>query len=137
MNKIQITLAMSLIILAGAIPAISQQSTPKTSSVAGSATIRPVSNGESEIPATSATDDELAIANQRLAKALDALEKAERLIAALDAEILARKRLDATNEEILTAKNAVIAEQAKMIELLIKQTGRKVSFLFGLVKVRY
>lgn len=97
----------------------------------------PVLNGAGEIPATSATDDELAIANQRLAKALDALEKAERLIAALDAEILARKRLDATNEEILTAKNAVIAEQAKMIELLKKQTGRKVSFLFGLVKVRY
>ena len=97
----------------------------------------PALNGESEIPATPATDDELAIANQRLAKALDALEKAERLIAALEAEILARKRLDATNEEILTAKNAVIAEQAKMIELLKKQTGRKISFLFGVIKIRY
>jgi len=59
------------------------------------------------------------------------------VIAALEAEIAARKRLDAVNEEILAAKDAVIAEQAKMIGLLKKQTGRKVSLFFGLVKVRY
>lgn len=70
-------------------------------------------------------------------KALDALDKAERVIAALEAEIAARKRLDAVNEEILAAKTAVIAEQAKMIDLLKKQTGRKVSLFFGLVRIRY
>lgn len=59
------------------------------------------------------------------------------MIAALEAEIAARKRLDAVNEEILAAKNAVIAEQSKMIDLLRKQAGRKVTLFFGLVKVRY
>ncbi len=88
-------------------------------------------------PNTVVRDDELAIANQRLSKALDALDKAERLIATLDAEIAARKRLDAVNEEILAAKNAVIAEQVKLIEIYKKQSGRKISFLFGLVKIRY
>lgn len=59
------------------------------------------------------------------------------MIAALEAEIAARKRLDGVNAEILAAKNAVIAEQEKLIGLLKKQTGRKVSLFFGLVKIRY
>ena len=100
--------------------------------------IRPVSNGANAIRTPSATDDDaLAIANQRLAKTLDALEKAERLIKTLEAEIEARKRLDQVNEEIIEAKNGMILEQAKLIEIYKKQSGRKVSFLFGLVKIRY
>lgn len=75
--------------------------------------------------------------DQRLAKTLDALEKAEKLIAALDAEIAARKRLDEVNGQLLVSKEAIIAEQSKMIEILRKQTGRKISFLFGIVKIRY
>lgn len=121
-------------ILAGAIPAYSQASTPKTSTAENSASIQRASNGASEIPASSATDD---VCDQRLVKTLDALDKAERVIAALEAEIAARKRLDGVNAEILAAKNAVIAEQEKLIGLLKKQTGRKVSLFFGLVKIRY
>jgi len=126
--------AVILIILAGLIPAFSQAQIPKTSSAESSVSIQRVSNGESETRASCATDD---VCDQRLVKTLDALEKAERLIASLDAEIAARKRLDAVNEEILAAKNAVIAEQTKLIEIYKKQSGRKISFLFGLIKVRY
>lgn len=138
MKTIRTLPALILIILAGLIPAFSQEPIPKISSAENSALIRPVSNGANAIRTPSATDDDaLAIANQRLAKTLDALEKAERLIKTLEAEIEARKRLDQVNEEIIEAKNGMILEQAKLIEIYKKQSGRKVSFLFGLVKIRY
>lgn len=138
MKKIPILRALILMILAVATQTFSQEPIPKTSSVAVSASIQRVSNGESVIRTSAATDDDaLAIANQRLAKALDALEKAERLIKALEAEIAARKRLDQVNQEIIEAKNGLILEQSKLIEIYKKQSGRKVSLLFGLVKIRY
>lgn len=128
------------IILFAAIPTLSQE-TPRTNTVAGSALTRPVSTGASVTQDSPATDPARAgdddVCNQRLLKALDALEKAERLVAALDAEITSRKKLDAVNAEILKAQDTVIGEQAKLIEILRKQTGRKISFLFGLVKIRY
>lgn len=121
------------IILFAAIPTLSQE-TPRTNTVAGSARTVPASSGGNVTAISSATDD---VCEQRLLKALDALEKAERLVAALDAEITSRKKLDAVNAEILKAQDTVIDEQAKLIEILRKQTGRKISFLFGLVKIRY
>lgn len=133
MKPIRTLPGVILMILAALIPALSQE-TPRTSSAENSAATVRATSGGNDIPATRATDD---VCDQRLLKTLDALDKAERVIAALEAEIAARKRLDAVNEEILAAKDAVIAEQAKMIGLLKKQTGRKVSLFFGLVKVRY
>lgn len=133
MKRIRILPGVILIVLAGLIPALSQE-TPRTSSAVNSAATVRATSGGNDIPATRATDD---VCDRRLLKALDALDKAERVIAALEAEIAARKRLDAVNEEILAAKTAVIAEQAKMIDLLKKQTGRKVSLFFGLVRIRY
>lgn len=133
MKPIRTLPGVILIVLAGLIPALSQE-TPRTSSAENSAATVRATSGGNDTRATPATDD---VCEQRLLKTLDALDKAERVIAALEAEIAARKRLDAVNEEILAAKTAVIAEQAKMIDLLRKQTGRKVSLFFGLVKIRY
>lgn len=133
MNRIQMTLGAILIILAGLIPAFSQE-TPKISSAENSASTRRALNGASVIPVSCATDD---LCEQRLLKALDALEKAERLVTALEAENAALRRLNAVNEQILVAKETVISEQIKLIEIYKKQSGRKISFLFGLIKVRY
>ena len=133
MTRITMQIGAIVIILAGLIPAFSQE-TPKISSAENSASTRRASNGASVIPVSCATDD---LCEQRLLKALDALEKAERLVTALEAENAALRRLNAVNEQILTAKEAVIAEQVKLIEIYKKQSGRKISFLFGLIKVRY
>lgn len=83
---------------------------------------------------TDALDD---VCEQRLAKTLDALEKTQALVKALEAQIATLNRLNQVNAELLTAKDGIINDQAKLIEIYKKQTGRKISFLFGLVKVRY
>ena len=94
------------------------------------------SYGQSTLP--SAVEKQTSdLCEQRLLKALDALEKAERLVTALEAENAALRRLNAVNEQILVAKETVISEQIKLIEIYKKQSGRKISFLFGLVKIRY
>lgn len=123
-------LLMTLCVLTATVTATAQIS--KTGSAGNSAPIQVATNGERP---TAAICDE--ICEQRLAKSLDALEKAERLIAALEGELAARKRLDDVNAEIIETKNALISEQAKLIGLLKKQSGRKISFFFGLVKIRY
>ncbi len=161
MNRTQMMLGAILIILVGLIPAFSQE-TPKISSAESSVLTRRALNGASVTPVSCATDDlceqlqrllkardaldkaeRLAtlatddLCEQRLLKALDALDKAERLVTALEAENAALRRLNAVNEQILTAKETVISEQIKLIEIYKKQSGRKISFLFGLVKIRY
>jgi Tfp pilus assembly protein PilX len=83
------------------------------------------------------TEEQLATANQRLVKTLDNLEKAESLIKTLESEIEARKRLEATNNEIIKAKDNVIEEQKKLIEIYKSQSQRKIQFLWGLVKIRF
>lgn len=95
---------------------------PQNASVNDSRLIQPVS------------DD---VCDNRLAKTLDALEKAEGVIKSLQAEAEARRRLDAVNDEIITAKDAVIIEQKKLIVILQKQSKRKISILFGIIKVSY
>lgn len=133
MKRIQMLPGLISIVLLLLIATVSPAQTPSGNSANG---FQPTQRAPLTVQNTVVRDDELAIANQRLAKALDALEKAEKLIAALEAEIAARKRLDAVNDELLATKNAVIAEQTKLIEVYKKQSGRKISFLFGLVKVR-
>ena len=134
MNRTRITPALTLIGLLLLIATVSPAQTQNENSVSDSRTIQRVPLTAQNIVVR---DDELAIANQRLAKALDALEKAERVITALEAENAALRRLSVVNEQILTAKETVISEQIKLIEIYKKQSGRKISFLFGLVKIRY
>jgi len=74
---------------------------------------------------------------QRLLKTLDALETAEKALAALQTEITSRERLSAIDAELLKRKDSIIADQEKLIAILQKQTGKKLSILFGLVKIRY
>lgn len=83
---------------------------------------------------TDALDD---VCEQRLAKTLDALEKTQELVKAMKAEIAAKDELIAVQRQLLATKDEITAQQAKQIDILKKQTGRKISFFFGLVKVRY
>jgi hypothetical protein len=128
-----------LIILFGATATLSAAQTPKTNGVADSAAIRLALNGASETRTLSATDCEtdLATANQRLVKTLDALEKAESLVKILENEIEARKRLETVNNDIIKAKDSQLAEQKKLIEILEKQSQRKLKILWGIISVRF
>jgi parvulin-like peptidyl-prolyl isomerase len=98
----------------------------RTDSVQDSKTTALAQNGDAET-----------VYNQRLLKVLDALEKAESLIQVLENEIEARKRLETINNQIIEAKDTQIAEQKKLIAILEKQSQRKLSILWGIVKVRF
>lgn len=128
-----------LILVFGAIPALSQQTSLNQNSAAETATTALAKNGLSETRITSAPDceEDLRISQQRLAKTLDNLEKAESLIATLNSEIEARKRLETTNNQIIAAKDNVIEEQKKLISILEKQSQRKLKVLWGLISVRF
>ncbi len=65
-------------------------------------------------------EDSLKVAESRLLKVLDALDKAEQLLVFKDREIEARKRVDAVNNELLAIKDLIIAEQSKLINVLQK-----------------
>lgn len=123
-----------LIILSGAIQILSQE-VPKINSAESSVTIRPVLNGVK--PTNADCESDLQTANQRLLKTLDALEKAESLIKMLESEIEARKRLETINNQIIAAKDSQISEQKKLIEILEKQSGRKLKILWGIISVRF
>ncbi len=122
MRKILIWQFLILITVFGLTAINSKAQMPQNASVNDSRLIQPVS------------DD---VCDNRLAKTLDALEKAEGVIKSLQAEAEARRRLDAVNDEIITAKDAVIIEQKKLIVILQKQSKRKISILFGIIKVSY
>lgn len=125
-----------LITAFAAIPAISQETRP-INSAAVSVRIPAATNGANLTNANSDCESELAQANQRLLKTLGALENAEKAIEALKTEIAARDRRDLINEDLLRKKDEIIKSQAELIKILEKQTGRKVSLLWGLIKVRY
>ncbi len=74
---------------------------------------------------------------QRLDKTLDALEKCEAVNEAKTKENAAVRQLNALNEQIISQQKAVIENQDKLIVILTKQTRRKFSLLFGLIKVTY
>lgn len=82
------------------------RATAQISSVPDSRATALVSSGESPIR-PSATDD---VCEQRLLKALDALDKAEKALGAAVNEIDARKRLDGLKNELLAAKDQYIAD---------------------------
>jgi hypothetical protein len=77
------------------------------------------------------------VCDQRLAKTLDAYEKAQRVIDAQAVEIRARSNLQDLSDQQAAKLSEIIAAQEKLIKILQKQTGRKVSIFFGLVKIRY
>lgn len=131
MKRTLTTLGAILITAFAGTAIYSQQPRTSADSVSSSQTTQPVVITAQR---TDALDD---VCEQRLAKTLDALEKTQALVKALEAQIATLNRLNQVNAELLTAKDGIINDQAKLIEIYKKQTGRKISFLFGLVKVRY
>jgi hypothetical protein len=133
--KIQTALWVILITLSSATVILSQETQP-ISFAKDSVAIPLVPNGEKAINAPDC-EEELKTANSRLLKTLDALAAAESAVKALHTEIEARKRLDLVNEELLKRKDDIISQQEKLIKILEKETGRKISILFGLIKIRF
>lgn len=82
-------------------------------------------------------EDDLKVANQRLVKTLDALDKAELLIASLKQENEALTRLNAINGQIQTAQAKTIEAQKAEIEIYKAKSQRKISLLWGIIKIRY
>lgn len=89
--------------------AVFSQETLKTSSASVSQTIAPAKSGGSD------TDD---VCEQRLLKALDTLEKAERALSSSLAENQSRIQLDKLKDQWIAVKDSIIQEQAKLISLL-------------------
>lgn len=99
----------------------SQVIAPSGSAADSLATVR-VQGGDSTIP-TSSVDD---ICEQRLLKAMDALEKAEKALGFAQDEIAARARLDALKDQIIAVKDIIIQQQDVLIKRLSKNdTGFK------------
>lgn len=134
--KIQ-TLLWAVLITLSTVTAIHSQETQPINSAAVSASIQVATNGAKQTSVKNDCETELSEANQRLLKTLDALEKAERAISALQAELKARESLDKINDDLLIKKDEIIKNQADLIKILEKQSGRKLSIFFGLIKVRY
>lgn len=61
----------------------------------------------------------------------------DKAIEALKAEIAARESLDKINNELLAKKDEIIKNQEKLIEVLSKESGRKLSLFWGILKVRF
>lgn len=124
--RVQKTLWIILILpLIGTVQTLQAQTQP-TDSAAAIRKIQVVGNG-----------DDCKVCNGRLEKVLLDLEAAEKAIEALKTLITARERLDAINTEIIAKKDGIIKSQADLIQILERQTGRKISFLWGIVKIRY
>jgi hypothetical protein len=74
------------------------------------------------VPATngvaSTADD---VCEQRLLKALDALDKAEKALAFATSEIDARVRLDALKDQLIAVKDTIISAQDELIKRLQKK----------------
>lgn len=86
-------------------------------------------NASREIQAAR-TGDELEICNQRLVKTLDTLEAAENALKAVQKENESRKDLALIQE-------GIIKGQQDLIKILEKQSKKKLSLFFGLVKITY
>lgn len=72
------------------------------------------------------------VCEQRLLKALDALEKAEKALGAAMSEIDARKKLDALKDQWIAVKDLIIQEQDKLIKLL--QSQKKSNSVWSRIK---
>lgn len=93
--------------------ALHSTATAQTVSASGSPTTAPAASGEKP-----AADD---VCEQRLLKALDALEKAEQSLTLSVNENTARAKLDALKDQYIAVKDLIIAEQDKYIDRLLKK----------------
>ncbi len=109
LRRLQITLLTLCTILTLGIAAHSQETLTNGSVSATQPTVR-----------ASDCFKDLEIANARLLKALDGLDKADGVIASFQAEREAYKRLLELDKQLLAIKDLIIAEQDKMIKLLGK-----------------
>ena len=133
--KIATKLLVILIILSGLTVINITAQTSQSDSVNNSAGIQLVPSGEKRTLVNDCEND-LQIANQRLAKTLDALEQSETVIKTLQAEIATRKNLQTLSDDLINKKDQIIANQTKLIAEYEKQKGLTISFLFGLIKIR-
>ena len=104
--------------------ALHSTATAQTVSASDFPTIAPATNG-----AARASDD---VCEQRLLKALDALEKAEKALGAARSEIDARKKLDSLKDQWIAVKDLIIQEQDKLIKLL--QSQKKGNSIWSRIK---
>jgi hypothetical protein len=116
-RTIQIKLSMIFIILLIA-TALHSAATAQSVSASDSRATALAPSGVSSGLRSSASDD---VCEQRLNKALDALDKAEKALNFALSEIEARKQLDALKDQYIAVKDLIIAEQDKLIKRLTKK----------------
>jgi hypothetical protein len=93
--------------------ALHSTATAQTVSASDSRMTVPATNG-----VASTADD---VCEQRLLKALDALDKAEKALAFATSEIDARVRLDALKDQLIAVKDTIISAQDELIKRLQKK----------------
>lgn len=138
-NRMIQTLLWTTLIMLSTATQIHSQETRPISFAEGSVKTQVAPTGEKQTNASRPTDceTELATANQRLLKALDALEFAEKAIEAQKLENAALRSLIQINEQIIQKKDSVIENQNVLIEKLNKQTRPELKIFWGLFKVRF
>jgi hypothetical protein len=113
-------LSMIFIILLIA-TALHSAATAQSVSVSDSrATALAPSGGGSDLRSSVVSSSRDDVCEQRLNKALDALDKAEKALNFAMTEIDARKQLDALKDQYIAVKDLIIAEQDKLIKRLQK-----------------
>lgn len=113
MRQINLIRLKPILLIALIVTATAFTATAQTSFVPDSATIQPVLSGARP---TNADD----VCEQRLLKALDALEKSEALIGFKDKEIAARVNLEALYKQAIEVKDLIIKFQDELIRKLQK-----------------
>lgn len=73
----------------------------------------------------------------RCAKCFAESEAKDLLISAQAAQITAQKELLITKDLIISQQKELLAQSEKLVEIYKSKSQRKISFLFGLIKVRY
>ena len=136
-KRIQIKQLIILIILFGATVQLTIAQKQNDVTVKSSASIVPALSSEKLTNVKSDCEEELKVSQQRLVKTLDALDKAELLIASLKQENEALTRLNAINGQIQTAQAKTIEAQKAEIEIYKAKSQRKISLLWGIIKIRY
>ena len=121
-NKILKTLMPRLVILFGAILIPITVTAQTQSSAPDFQTTQAAPSG-----------DDCTIANQRLVKTLDALDKSENEKKTLEVENLVLKRLEVINASFLAAKDQMLKSKDGELTVLRNLKCSKTSFLFGLI----
>lgn len=124
------TLLLIIITLSFAAIAVNGQTQTNVSQPTDSAgdtrTTQPATNG-----------GECEVCSQRLLKALNDLDAADAALAAKEAELKRVYAIVDAQQSLIKRREEIEAAQDKQIELLKKKAARKVSILFGLIKIHY